>query len=102
MRTLVRVMILGTILTLLIACQASKEATTEPEKTENKQEINVAIGAQPPTLDTHTSTASATRDVGQHMFETLVTLNASYQAVPMLAESVDISDDHKTYTFHLK
>ena len=36
------------------------------------------------------------------MFETLLTTDSNYQAVPMLAESVETSDDGKTYTFHLR
>lgn len=36
------------------------------------------------------------------MFETLVTTDSDYKAVPMLAEFVDISEDNKTYTFKLR
>lgn len=65
-------------------------------------EIRIAFPSQPPTLDPHITTSSPTRDVSRHIFETLVTLNAQYEAVPMLAESVDQSEDNQTYTFHLR
>jgi peptide/nickel transport system substrate-binding protein len=44
----------------------------------------------------------ATRDLARPIFETLLTLNAKYQAVPMLAEKVEKSEDGKTYTFTLR
>lgn len=82
--------------------QSNEAPGNENAEIENSQEIRVAMGAQPPNLDTHTTTAAATRDVGQHMYESLVTLNSKYQAVPMLAESIKVSDDKKTYTFQLR
>lgn len=94
--------------TILVGCNTegetddnSQDEVNETESEEAK-EVRVAMNAQPPNLDTHITTAAATRDVGQHMFESLVTLNSKYQAVPMLAESIDISDDNRTYTFHLR
>ncbi|RKJ18752.1 ABC transporter substrate-binding protein, partial [Butyricicoccus sp. 1XD8-22] len=36
------------------------------------------------------------------IFEFFVTFNERYEPVPMLAESIDISEDGKTYTFNLR
>lgn len=65
-------------------------------------ELKVAFDAQPVTLDQQTEAGTPTRDAARLMFETLVTVNSKYEPVPMLAESVDVSDDSKVYTFHLR
>jgi peptide/nickel transport system substrate-binding protein len=65
-------------------------------------ELRIALNAQPATIDPVMSTAVATKNTARMMFETLFAPNSNYEPVPMLAESVDISDDGKTYTFHLR
>jgi peptide/nickel transport system substrate-binding protein len=87
----------------LIGCSAEKSkntSSTTDEKTGGT--IRIAYNAQPPTLDPHVSPAASTKDVARHIFEPLVTVNSKYQVVPMLAESVEQSEDGKTYTFHLR
>ncbi len=74
----------------------------EGKGTGKGNELRVAIPAQPTTLDQPISATVATRDAARLMFETLVTTDSNYQVVPMLAESVDVSDDSKTYTFQLR
>ncbi|WP_462413187.1 ABC transporter substrate-binding protein [Neobacillus sp. Marseille-QA0830] len=65
-------------------------------------DLQVAIDAQPPTLDPQVSTTTATKEIARHIFETLLVLNPDYEVQPMLAEKVDKSDDGLTYTFHLR
>jgi peptide/nickel transport system substrate-binding protein len=65
-------------------------------------ELRVALNAQPATIDPVMSTAVATKNTARLMFETLLAPNSNYEPVPMLAESVDLSDDGKTYTFNLR
>lgn len=65
-------------------------------------ELRVGIAAQPPSLDPHLSTVISTRDVTRQIFESLVTVNSKYEVVPQLAESVEQSEDGKTYTFPLR
>ena len=64
--------------------------------------LKIAMGAQPPTLDVHLTTSSDAIDVSRNIYETLVTQNKEQQAVPMLAESIETSDDGLTYTFNLR
>src|SRR5690606_31249107 len=64
--------------------------------------LNIAVTAQPPTLDTHLTTATVALDITRNIFETLVTMDEDFVAVPMLADSIDISDDGLTYTFKLR
>lgn len=97
----------------IVACSNESKSTTnnaENEKPDNTQkeevqqggEVRVALSSQPNTLDTHMDSNIYTRDVGRLIFETLVTPDEKYQPQPMLAESVDVSDDSKVYTFHLR
>lgn len=67
-----------------------------------KDEMKVALEAEPSTLDPHMTTGSPTKYTMRHVYETLVALDDDYQPVPMLAEDIDTSDDGKTYTFHLR
>ncbi len=93
---------------LVIGCtnQGSDKTSGENNSPDSKQveapEIRVAINAQPTSLDPHMTTASMTSAVSRNIFETLVTINSNYEPVPMLAESVDISEDQLNYTFSLR
>lgn len=99
-------MVILILLAVLSACnsvQSDSEAESESSSDgEANGELKVAITVQPPTLDAHMTTATMTSDIARNIFETLVALNSNYQPVPMLAESIDRSDDGKTYTFHLR
>lgn len=98
---------------MIILAGCSSGTNTSTEGTQNSEgdasgstsiaeKFNMAMGAQPPSLDPHISTAIATRDIAMQVFETLVTIDKDYKPVPMLAESIDVSEDGKTYTFHLR
>ena len=118
MRTRTLGLFASTLLLLLVlaACSNSNEPQNtgsntgnnangnEPAaETENyKDELNVALTAQPPTLDTPMTVSVVALDTAQNIFETLYTLNADYETVPALAESVEISEDGLTYTFPLR
>ncbi len=104
----------GLLLTLfvvviaLIGCSnksnENSESTGSEEKStkEYKSELNIAVTAQPPTLDSSMTVSQVALNIAGNVFETLFTLNADYEPVPMLAKSVDISEDGKTYTFQLR
>ena len=57
---------------------------------------------EPPTLDLHTTTAVITREIVLNMFETLFTLDAKYQPVPLLAEGHEALDGAKRYVIRLR
>ncbi|MBB6445159.1 ABC transporter substrate-binding protein [Bacillus benzoevorans] len=94
----------------MIGCSNDSNKTSESKDNKStsesnkkyKDEMNVAITAQPPTLDSAMTVSQVALDVAGNIFETLYTLNADYEPTPMLAESVDVSDDAKTYTFKLR
>ncbi|WP_368653726.1 ABC transporter substrate-binding protein [Ornithinibacillus sp. 4-3] len=91
---------------LIVGCSSKEDGTSEVNggSQENNAggELRIALNAQPPTLDQHLASGTSTRDTGRLIFETLVTTNSKYEVIPMLAESVDISDDGKIYTFNLR
>lgn len=74
----------------------------QEELTTYRDELNIAITAQPPTLDTAMTVSAVALDTAGNIFEQLFTQNANYEPVPVLAESVEKSDDGLTYTFALR
>lgn len=89
---------------VLVACSPDKDggSNTPGKEDDYASELNIAVTAQPPTLDAPITVTNVSLDIAQNMFETLYTLDEEYQPSPMLAESVDISEDNKTYTFKLR
>ena len=71
-------------------------------ETSYRDELNIALTAQPPTLDSAMTVSQVALDVAGYIFEQLYTLNENYEPVPMLAESYEVSDDGLTYTFRLR
>lgn len=104
-----RIFITVLSLMLVIVGCSSGQTSTKQETSKNSgttsvkgEELRIAINAQPPTLDLPINTSTDTRDMALLIYETLVTTNSKYEPVPMLAESIDTSDDSRTYTFHLR
>ena len=64
--------------------------------------MKVAANAYPPTIDWHASTATATREIGMNIYESLVTYNSKFEIVPMLAVKWEVASDGLAYTFHLR
>jgi peptide/nickel transport system substrate-binding protein len=65
-------------------------------------DLIVGMEAGMSTLDQHTATSSATRNVAMNIFETLVTRDENMNPVADLAHSIDISKDGLVYTFKLR
>ena len=64
--------------------------------------IVVAISAEPDQLDPHKSTAYASFQVLENVYDTLVQPNEELEMVPALAESWETSEDQLTWTFKLQ
>lgn len=59
--------------------------------------------SSPKTFNPHLASGSSTTDVTTQLFAGLVDIDYhSYEDIPLLARSWDVSDDHLTYTFHLR
>lgn len=95
------------IVLMLFGCSNNSNEEVVNDTTESTEaiaggEIHFAVEANPPSLDPHMSGAGATTTIARHIFETLVTLNSNFEVAPMLAQSWEVSDDGKTYTFKLR
>ena len=64
--------------------------------------LNAAIAAEPDQLDPHKTTAYASFEVLENVYDTLVAPDADLQMQPALAEEWETSDDELTWTFTLR
>src|SRR5712692_8314749 len=64
--------------------------------------LKAAMIGEPPTLDTHTTTATIAYQIAWHVFETLYTFDRQYLPVPHLAEGHTVSDGGRRYTITLR
>ena len=64
--------------------------------------LSVALAVNLPSLDPHFTTAVVTRQIGCHIYETLLTYNADYNLAPMLAETWSTSEDGLTTSVTLR
>ena len=62
----------------------------------------VQLFVDPPTLDPHLTTDATSARIIVEVFGGLVTIDPNLDVVPDLAESWDISEDGRVYTFHLR
>src|SRR5699024_11777223 len=70
----------------------NSNSKTDSESTPTESgSLDIAFAADPETLDWMYTGASATRDVGWHIFETLLALDDDYEIKPMIAEDYDVS-----------
>ena len=69
----------------------------------SKSALNLAMIAEPSTLDPMASTADLVGTIMQHVYEPLYTFDASWKMIPMLAESLPkVSADGKKYSITLR
>lgn len=90
------------ILSLVIILVGCSEDTNNSDDKKTKDTINVALSAQPATLDPTMASGPPTSHVARNIFEGLMAPDSKGKPQPMLTESVDTSEDGKTYTFHLR
>lgn len=64
--------------------------------------LRVAVESEPNTLDTQVVTNDTCSMISQHIFETLYTYDADYNAVPLLAESEEVLEDNKVVRITLR
>jgi len=68
-----------------------------------KDSVTLAMGLEPPGLDPSTGAASAISEVVLYnLFETLTKINPDSSVSPLLAQSWQVSEDRKTWTFALR
>jgi oligopeptide transport system substrate-binding protein len=89
---------------LLTACGGEKEQETDTAAVEKQVEqvMTFNLGADPKSVDPQLNSATDGGIVVNNTFEGLMRVDANGKAQPATAESVEISDDKMTYTFHLR
>jgi peptide/nickel transport system substrate-binding protein len=65
------------------------------------QDLTLAAGAQPETLDPQATAATSSFQSTKSLYDTLVEVDGDGEIVPALAETWEISEDGLAWTFHL-
>ncbi len=84
---------------------SNKESTADNSgetNTSKQSELNVAIAANPPSLDPPTINSNIVGGIGIHVYESLFAMDENYEPKPVLAESYEISEDGLVYTIKLR
>lgn len=86
-----------------VASSAEEEAETASRgSTAGDTTRLVHLYVDPPTLDPHLTTDATSARIIVEVFGGLVTIDPDLNIIPDLAESWDVSDDGRVYTFHLR
>src|SRR5438132_696313 len=64
--------------------------------------LRLGMIGEPSGIDPHMTTAVITREIAINIFETLYTLDAKHQPIPLLAEGADVLDGGKRYVIRLR
>ncbi len=72
------------------------------EEESGSDTLNVMLGSNVVSLDSAQATDSVSFEVIADCIDGLTQLDSKGNAIPAIAESFDISEDGKTYTFHLR
>lgn len=79
---------------LLTGCSEKTEAESNKNEAETKKDtLTVAFGADPPTLDPHSSSSSPSVNALNPIYETLVRYDDDGKIIPLLAESWEQIDE---------
>lgn len=98
----VKLISIFTAVSLVFAgCGSSEKQETTGEKT-TKNEMHIAISANPPSLDSQAINSNIVGGIGTHIYEPLFAMNDSYEPTPVLAESYEVSEDGMIYTIKLR
>jgi peptide/nickel transport system substrate-binding protein len=100
-------LVTGLALMMSASLLAGCASGTAPEKASTGDPVEggtlaLSISAEPGCLDGHAISATQQQLLGRIIYDNIVTLDEEGNIAPYLAESWDISEDGKTYTFHLQ
>ncbi|WP_242704228.1 ABC transporter substrate-binding protein [Candidatus Enterococcus ferrettii] len=92
------------MLVLLAGCGGSGGDKTDGSKdaaSAKKDELRIAVSANPPSLDAQIANSNITAQIGYHIFEPLFAMDGNFEPQPVLADSYEVSEDGKVYTIKL-
>src|SRR6202030_1502795 len=84
---------------LLVFSSCAKEQKVTPRKANT---LRVNVTREPSTMDPRKGSEFVGATLHGMLFEGLTRLNSDYSVTPAQAKAIEISDDRKTYTFHLR
>ena len=84
------------------ATTETQQAAATPAAPAAEQVLHRGNGAEPETMDPQKSTGVTEANIQYEIFEGLTTYSPDGQVTPGVAEKWEVSDDGKTYTFHLR
>ncbi|MDQ7843003.1 MAG: ABC transporter substrate-binding protein [Armatimonadota bacterium] len=97
MRTVITILLAGAL-----AAGAALPSTAQSGGPRYGGTLRAGMQTDPVGLDPHLTTATATRNMMENVYDTLVMVNAQGRYVPALAESWTTSEDGLTWTFRLR
>jgi len=84
------------------ACGQDEQGSKDTSSSSKKKEVTLISTTDVPQLDPTMTTDSTSIIVTNNIFEGLYRLDGENKPTPGIAESVEISEDKKTYTFKLR
>ncbi|AOT72558.1 ABC transporter substrate-binding protein [Geosporobacter ferrireducens] len=107
-RVFALLLVLALTVSLLAGCGGGT-STTGGENNTNEggaanvsKEVVIGLAGDAYSLDPYPLNETITNAINLHLFDTLVAPDSNLQPVPALAESWEISEDAKVWTFHLR
>lgn len=82
--------------------EGNQDATGGQEEVSYKTEVNIAMTANPPSLDVQAVNSNIVGGIGAHIYEPLFAMNANYEPTPVLAESYEVDETGTVYTIKLR
>ena len=101
-KTLSRVLAFSLCAALLATTGCGGSDAKQTEAAAAKDEMHIAVSANPPTLDTQISNSNIVGQIAYHIFEPLFAMDENYEPQPVLAESYEVSEDGLEYTIKLR
>ena len=86
----------------LVACGGAGETGESTEVIGEEENLRVAMFTEIDNMDPYKSAAADTETIMNNIFDGLFDTDEEGNLVPQLAESYDVSEDNKEYTFHLR
>lgn len=90
------------VLTLILSACGGESSPSASGDSSFREDLNIAMTAQPPTLDAAMTSSNVANGVAGHIFEQLFAMDENYEPTPELALSVDVSEDGLEYLFTLR
>ncbi|QLE79510.1 peptide ABC transporter substrate-binding protein [Francisella sp. Scap27] len=102
-----KTLILTSIVSLILIAGCSNDSNSSDDAysgqlTKDNNQLVVNIGTDMPSIDPQQSSDNSSSRVIEDIFEGLVDYNQKSEVIPTGASSWDISEDGRTYTFHLR